>query len=286
MISQFLEAKSFIEDLIKVWQEERPTQLAAALAYYGMFSFAPVIYISITIASYFISDAPIMERLFNYLETLLGSDATDFVATLVETLSQTSGNNSWIINLISSSVLLYTASGLFFQLQYALNRIWNTTPPLPSKPIALIIKRVFYISLVIGIGLILVVAAMGNIAISWLSSALNLSTNLPIVSFLILFALLSFSIALIYKVLPDVKVTWLDVSVGSVLTSILILFGGYLIGAYFRIINFGSAFQAASAFVIIIVSMYYIAQIFLFGAIFTRIFASKYGSLKPDHSIN
>src|SRR5512139_382278 len=128
--------RNFILDIYKVWVSERPSQLAAALAYFGIFSFAPVIYFAYQVASLFINEVAAGERFYTRLEAVLGAETAAFIKDSVAAISSASTGGSWIITLISLGTLLFAAMGLFLQIKYALNRVWGIPPTPPGQRFA------------------------------------------------------------------------------------------------------------------------------------------------------
>jgi membrane protein len=136
--------------------------------------------------------------------------------------------------------------------------------------------------MVIALGLMIVMATVVNVIFSWFGSIIwdyfGGSNLLAILNNLALVGIIVLANAFIYKVLPDVKLTWRDVWAGAITAALLMVLGGFVVGIYFRLGGVGSAFQAAGAFAVLMISIYYFAQIFLLGAIITRIYAQKVGS--------
>jgi membrane protein len=274
--------KDFIREIFQIWVSEKPNQLAAALAYFGMFSFAPVIYLTYLIAGIFINEVAAGERFYARLEVILGAETAAYIRDMVSSISFSSDGGSLIISLIGFFTLLFAAMGLFLQLTYVLNRIWGVPLIQREHKIAIIRKRLFAFLMVIVLGLLVILATVINVVFAWfgaitgdLFAASGLLALLNIVALLGIIVLAS---AFIYKVLPDVKLTWRDVLPGSVVTSLLMALGGLGIGLYFRLGGISSAFEAAGAFAVLMIAIYIFAQIFLLGAIITRIYTQKYGS--------
>ena len=178
----------------------------------------------------------------------------------------------------SLGVLFYAASGLFIQLQYALNTIWEVPPASRGGIIAAIKDRLLAFVMAIGVGLLLVLATVFSIVVSVLASLFDWGSHVPITNFASMMGLATISFALIYKVLPDVEIAWRDVWIGAAVTALLVSIGGWLVGFYLTHSNTGSAFEAAGALAVLLIAFYYIAQIFLFGAVFTKVYASRFGS--------
>jgi membrane protein len=270
----------FIKEIYTIWIAERPTQLAAALAYFGLFSFAPVIYVTFTIAGIFIDQAALMERFITRLEAVLGPNVAQLVQDMLANLIQDNSGGTFLISLISFFALLLAASGVFFQIQYALNTVWKVPTPTQGATLRMIRQRLFSFLIVIAIGLLLVAAVVLGFLVNWLGSIsifrLDFRPSLTLLSFFIL-ATLSFG--LLYKLLPDVKVAWRDIWVGALAAAGLATLGGWLILFFLSHTSLSSALEATGSFIVLLTGFYYFAQIFLFGAIFTRLYAQRYGSL-------
>jgi membrane protein len=277
--------KQFAKELYKIWISERPNQLAAALAYYSMFSFAPIIFISISIVELFIQEIDPASQLFQRLETTLGPEISALVQETVSAVSKTPSSSSILVSVISFLALLFAASGLFFQLQYSLNTIWRVPPPQKGQTTTFIRQRLFSFLIVIGFGLIWVLAIFANLLLSWFGSflegQLGLGGGLLFASRLVAPLLMILIVALFYKILPDAKVAWKDVWLGAILSTTLILAALILVGLFFQFTSLSSALQATGAFTVLLVGFYYIAQIFLLGAVSCRVYADLYGSRRP-----
>ncbi|HIE25590.1 MAG TPA: YihY/virulence factor BrkB family protein [Anaerolineales bacterium] len=270
---------NFIKELYKIWVTERPNVLAAALAYFGMFSFAPVIYIAFTVAGLFSDNLFMVNNFLEKVEDTFGADIAELIQSSVNNLSQIpSEETSLLSSIIAFFALLLAASGLFFQIQYALNTLWEVPLPDKNETTAMLKQRLFSFLMVIGVGLVLIVATLMNIILSWLDSLIPLLAEIPYLNSLSFFGLAMLSFALIYKILPDTDVAWRDVWAASAVTVLLMSIGGKLLGFYLTSGNFNSAFEAAGAVAVILISFYIYSQIFLFGAVFTRAYAYCFGS--------
>lgn len=275
----------FIKELYRIWITERPNILAAALAYFGMFSFAPAIFIAFTVAGFFVDELAVADQVFRQLENILGPDMAQYIQNTVYAVSQpaTTGS-SFLISAIGFVALLLAASGLFFQLQYALNVIWKVPPPTKDSTLAFLRQRLFSFVMVIGVGLLLVLATLAHIILAWFASTFPMVSSVPFLNTLLFLGLVTFAVALLYKVLPDVDVAWRDVWLGAGVTAVLVTLGGWLVGIYLTSSGYGSAFEAAGAIAVILIGIYFISQLFLFGSVFTRVYASMFGS-KADREI-
>jgi membrane protein len=281
--------RKYFTDIYNIWISERPNNLAAALAYYGMFSFAPVIYLAFRFAGRFINQIAIADQFAIKLETLLGPETAALVQDLVQAVSESHTSSSVLFSLISLLALYFAASGLFFQLQYALNTIWKVPPPQKGQTQLFIRKRLFSFLMVIGVGLLLVAAALINVILAWFGSLLEtyfgFGNSQAILTWFGTLGLIVISFALLYKVLPDVRIAWRNVWGGASTAALLVMIAGSLATIYFSLGNIGSAFQAAGAFAVILIAIYYIAQIFLLGAIITRVSASRNLTAESDQEL-
>ena len=280
--------RNFIIQFYHILITERPNQLAAALAYFGMFSFAPVIFVAYSIAGIFIDQIAAAERLYQRLEKIVGTEVVEVIRDTVATLGSTTDSGSWLVSLIGTVALLFAASGLFYQLQFALNSIWKVPPPQKGQTLAVVKQRLFSFLMVIGVGLVLVLAVLINFFLSFFSDLISEYAKYGVLPSLLTLGatlgLFTFSFALIYKILPDVDIAWKDVWIGSFVTACMFLLAGFVVGLIIRFGSIGSAFEAAGAFAMLLVLIYYCAQIFLMGAVFIQVYANNYGSLRERQS--
>jgi len=280
--------KEFIREIYQVWVFEKPNQLAAALAYFGMFSFAAVIYFAFRFAGIFVNEAAAAERFYIRIERVLGSEVASFIQDSVSAIAANREGGSWIISAISFFSLLFAAMGLFLQLKYALNRIWGVPLVKRGQRFYLIRQQLFAFLMVIALGLLVILASVVNVAFAWFGSILQEFTGnsrlIPVLNVAALLGIITLANAFTYKVLPDIKIAWRDVWPGSAAAALLMALGGLLIGLFFRFGGVHSAFQAAGTFAVLMIAIYYFAQIFLFGAVMTRVYTQRYGSLRNDES--
>jgi len=281
-MTKFTSLRDFILEIYQIWVSEKPNQLAAALSYFGMFSFAAVIFIAFWLASFFINEAAAAELFYTRIETVLGAETAAFIQESVANIAASTSGGSLIVSAVSLISLLFAAMGLFLQLKYVLNRIWGVPLTQRGQKLAPLRQRLFAFIMVIALGLLVVIATVINVAFAWFGSVVEAYTgNSGLISALNLLALLGVIVlanAFIYKVLPDVKIAWRDVWPGSLAATFLMTLGGLVIGLYFRIGGISSSFEAAGAFAVLMIAIYYFAQIFLVGAIITRVNVQKQNS--------
>jgi membrane protein len=279
--------KNFILEIYHVWINEKPNQLAAALAYFGMFSFAAVIYLAYRLAGIFIDEAAAAELFYTRVEAVLGAETAAFIQDSVSAIANANTGGSWFITIVSGITLLMAAMGLFLQLKYVLNRIWGVPLIQRGQRLALLRQRLFAFLIVIALGLLIVLVTVVNVVFAWFGSIIEDyfggSSILSALNVLALLGVIALALAFTYKVLPDVKIAWRDVWLGSIITALLMALGGLVIGLYFKLGGVHSAFEAAGAFAVLMIAIYYFAQIFLFGAIITRVYARRYGSMRDEH---
>ena len=274
----------FVKEVYQIWINERPATLAAALAYYSLFSFAPAIFIAYTIAGLFINEQQITSLLMTRLENTLGVQAAQYIQDSVTSIAQSTGGGSTLVSLIGFIALFLAASMLFLQLQYALNTVWKVPPPKKGGTLALMRGRLLAFGMVIGIALLFILITMLSVISSLIYSIFDLPAEMQILNTLIVIGLGTVCFALIYKILPDVDIKWKDVWIGAVVTAVLVTLGVGILGIYMSSAKITSALEAAGVVAVLLISFYIMAQIFLFGAIFTRVYSGMYGSMIiPKH---
>jgi membrane protein len=272
----------FLKEIYEIWISERPNQLAAALAYFGLFSFAPVIYIALSVAGIFVDQAAILERFLNRLETVLGPAVAEAVQQMLNNVTIAAPGGSFIVSVISLLFVLLAASGVFFQLQFALNTIWKVPISREGALWRTVRGRLFSFLIVIGLGLLLVVGALLSLLSSWISSIFILPGFLPSLTLVGFIALATLTFGVMYKLLPGIKIAWRDVWAGAAAAALLIAGGGWLVIFFIERIDVSSALEATGSFIVLLTGFYYFAQIFLLGAVLTRVYAHRFGSMRQQ----
>ena len=270
--------RTFVTDLAGIWGAQRPARLAAALAYYAMFSIAPMLFVAVTVAGIFVDQQAVVDRLVAQLANNLGPEAVQLVQQMVAGASASTTGGSPLATLISAGALLYAATGLFSQLQYALNALWEVPPATYAGTMAAIKNRLLAFVMVIGLALLLVLAAVASTFVSVFGSWMDLPETMPVATQTALVGLLTVTFAVTYKIMPDTDVAWRDVWAGAAITALAFAVGRWAIGFYLTHSGVTNAFQAAGALAVLLIAVYYLAQIFLFGAVFTRVYAAHFGS--------
>ncbi|BAY69023.1 YihY/virulence factor BrkB family protein [Anabaena sp. FACHB-709] len=268
------------QEAFQEWNDDKASRLAAALAYYTVFSIAPLLIIVIAIAGAVFGEEAARGEIVQQIQGLVGRDGAEFIETAIQNVDRP--KTGTIASLISIALLLLGATGVFIELQDSLNTIWEVQPK-PGRGVKNIFRQRFLsFGMVLGIGFLLLVSLVISTVLSTLVNYFGgllpgVDFLWQLVNFIISFAITTLLFALIFKVLPDVRITWNDVLVGAILTSILFSIGRFLLGQYLGNAGFGSAYGAAGSVVLILAWVYYTAQILFFGAEFTQVYARKYG---------
>jgi membrane protein len=283
-----------ILDLIKAtfsaWIDDNAPSMGAALAYYTVFSIAPLLLIVISIAGFIFGVEAARGEIFAQLQDLMGETAALAIQGLLESASKpTEGVTAAIIGLI---LLVIGATTVFAELQDDLDRIWRAPRRTEDAGIlGLIRTRVLSFGMILGIGFLLIVSLILSAALAalgkWWEPAFGEFELLAnIVNIALSFVLITLAFAMIYKLMPRMKIDWRDVWIGAIVTSFLFAIGKFLIGVYIGRSGVASGYGAAGSFVVVLVWIYYSAQIFLMGAEFTRVYSYTFGSHKdqPAHT--
>jgi membrane protein len=266
-------------ETFKEWQEDNASRIAAALAYYAVFSISPLLVIAIAIAGTFFGQQTAQDQITEQLTALVGKDGVQPVLMALDNISQPEIRG--VASLISVGVLLLGASGFFAQLQDALNTVWKVKPQ-PGQGIWIFVrKRVSSFLMVLAIGLLLILSLILSAVVSTLSK--YQADYLPgwailweNLDFVVSLGLMTFIFGLMFKYVPDATIAWKDVFVGSVITA-------FLLGVYLSKGSLGSAYGAAGSLIVLLAWIYYSAQIILFGAEFTQVYTRIYGSkIRPS----
>ena len=275
-----------LKEAFREWQQDKVSLLAAALAYYTIFSVTPLLVIAIAIAGAVFGEDAAKGEIIQQINELVGEQGAQVIEIGLANANQPQLGS--MASLISLVILLVGASGVFAQLQEALNTVWDVKLKSGGSLWQFLRKRLLSFGMVLAIGFLLLVSLILSAILSGIS---NLEINL-LPGWVSLFRLLNLAIslgmisllfALIYKYLPDVKIRWQDVWVGAIITALLFTFGKFLIGLYLGKGSLGSAYGAAGSLIIFLAWVFYSAQILLFGAEFTQVYARKYGrTIRPD----
>ena len=268
------------------WIEDKAPQLGAALAYYTVFSLAPLILILLALVGVIFRHDPAgaWSKVTEQMGYFLDQSAVQVVQDIAQHASQP--GKSAVASIIGVALALFGASGVFGQLQDALNTIWG----LKAKPSAglweFLRARFVSFAMVAGVCFLLLVSLAIDAVLQALLKSLPMSGSGPIALGIYLvfnFLVVAFLFALIFKLVPDAKIQWRDVWVGGALTALLFLIGKWALGIYLGSGAAASAYGAASSLITLLLWIYYSAQILLFGAEFTQVYSDQFGSrVKPN----
>ncbi|MEO9136364.1 MAG: YihY/virulence factor BrkB family protein [Casimicrobiaceae bacterium] len=274
---------SLTKESFSQWSDDYAPSMGAALAYYTIFSIAPLLIIAIAVAGFFFGADAARGEIFTQLRGLLGDQGATAIEAMVRSASQTGhGSFAAIAGIV---MLLIGATSVFGELQTDLDRIWDSPEPRHGGLWGMLRGRVLSFGMVLGIGFLLLVslvlsaalAALGHFWSGWFPGWTFL---LQAINFVISLLVVTGLFGMIYKFLPRCDIGWEDVWVGAGVTSLLFSIGKLLIGLYLGKSSVASSFGAAGSLVIVLLWVYYSSQVFLLGAEFTRVYSYRHGTRK------
>ena len=278
-----------IKDSVAGWNNDGASSMGAAIAYYTIFSIAPMLIIITAIAGFFFGADAVQGQIYGQAKNLLGPEGATALQGLVKSANQpTTGFLATIVGLL---LTLIGATGVFAELQAAMDRIWET--PLETKQSglwSLITRRLVTFGILLAVAFLLMVSLVITACISslqslWTIQGAEWEPLLQTINFFISLLLIAALFGLLFKLLPRAKIAWGDVVVGSLITALLFNIGKLFIGLYLGKSAVVSSFGAAGSMIAIVVWVYYSAQIFLLGAEFTWVYAKRFGSMQSK-SVN
>lgn len=271
--SRYQRIVAFGREFYHIWLTEKPSQYAATLAYYAIFSVVPVIYIAFTVADLLVKQLAVGTQFYVEVGRLLGEEvALALQEAVADLAARTTAGGTWS-TILQYVVLAFSASIVFAQLQYTLNAILQVPPPSDGEAKATIRSRLTAFVMVFGVGLLLVVTAVVELAVSMLRSLVGSHNPVPILSFVALGGTATLSFALIYKLLPHARIAWRHVWVGASVAGLLCAIAVALVGSYLGAARITSASGAAGAMAVLLVAFNLLGQIFVLGAVSTRVCA-------------
>jgi membrane protein len=263
------------------WNEDKAPRLAAALAFYTMFTLAPLLIIVIAIAGLAFGAEAARGQIIGQIQGLVGAESARAIQDFLAHVNAPSSGA--IATALGIATLLLGEWWVFGELQDALNTIWEVAPK-PGRSLLEVMKvRFVSFTMMLGVGFLLLVSLVISAALS--AAGVFLADLLPdfqlllqVLNFVISFAVVTLLFAMIYKVVPDLTIAWSDVWIGAAVTALLYTVGKLLIGLYLGTSSTASTYGAAGSLVVILIWVYYSAQILFLGAEFTKVYAKKYGS--------
>lgn len=279
---------TLLKGAYREWSDDNASRLGAALAYYTVFSLAPLLLIVIAVAGLVWPESGAAhQEIVGQMRQLLGPEGADLVSSMLDSASRP-GSGSVVATVVGVVTLIFGATTVFTQLQGALNAVWNVEPE-PGRGLKNVASaRLLSFGLILAVGFLLLVSLVISAGVSAMEGllpdavpgtqalvqTLNLIVSLGIVTLLF---------AMIYRYLPDVSIAWRDVWVGAFVTAALFTLGKWALGAYIANSSVGSAYGAAGSLVVLLFWVYYSAQIFFFGAELTQVYARMHGSrIRPS----
>lgn len=264
------------------WSAHNAPRLGASLAYYTLLSLAPLLILVVAICGLVLSKSDVERDLLRQVQGLIGSAGANTVKMLIDNAHQ--GNTGIFATVVALVTLLFGASGVFMELRDSLNTIWDVPPRISSTWRDMVWQRLSSFGMVLSLGFLLLVSLLltAGIAVAekffgglvpfhfaLFGEILNAAISIVAVGFLF---------ALIFKFVPDLPIRWREVAVGAIVTALLFTLGKYLLALYIATAGVGSTYGAAGSLVAVVVWVDYSAQIFFFGAVFTRAYADRLGS--------
>ncbi|QHL88205.1 YihY family inner membrane protein [Nibribacter ruber] len=278
----FVEGWCIIKEVWFDFLDNNSFQKGAALAYYTIFALPPILIIMINTAGAVFGREAVQGEVYTQLRDLLGSKSAASIQEMVESIHQSADFN--LATMIGVTTLLVGATGVFISLQESLNQIWGVKPKPKNEYLKILVDRLLSFAMILGIVFLLLVSLIVNAILVVITSYLAKKVDPSLLqltqatNFLVSTAVVTFLFALIYKFLPDAKIKWKDVWVGSLVTALLFALGKSLIGLYLGNSDFSSIYGAAGSVIVVLVWVFYTSQIIFLGAQFTLVYARRYGA--------
>jgi len=272
---------SLLGETFVEWYDDRAPRLGAALAYYTVFALAPGLILIIALAGLLLGKEAAQGQIISQVQDLAGEAGAEAVRAAIE--SARNAGSSLVATTLGVLTLLFGLWGVFGELQDALNTIWRV-PATPGRGVVDVIKQRFWsFTMVVGIGFLLLVSLAASAGLAALGKffsgllpfpAAMLETTNALLSFVVI----TFMFAVIYKALPDVTLGWRNVWTGAAVTAVLFTIGKTLIGLYLGRSTVASVYGAAGSLIVILLWVYYSAQIVFFGAEFTKVYSRRFAA--------
>jgi membrane protein len=263
------------------WNEREPFNNSIIIAYYTIFSLPGLLVIIINLAGYFFGTEAVTKQLTGQIGGIVGGNTARDVQEIIATASRNEGTT--LSTILSVATLLFGATGVFYQLQQILNKMWEVKPKPKQKLLKLIKDRIFSFGLILVVGFLLLVSLVLSAALAavsdWVQSHVSegLVVIFKMLDIVASVGVITLLFAGIFKFLPDAKIQWRDVWHGAILTSILFVVAKFLLGLYFGNSDPGSAYGAAGSIILIMLWVSYAGLVLLFGAEFTQVYANRHG---------
>jgi membrane protein len=277
-----------LKQTFQEWNEDKATRLSAALAYYSIFSLAPLLVIAISVAGFLFGEEAARGQIQEQLQNVLGAETAAFVQTMVANARE-SGGGIWA-TILSVALLLFGATGVFNQLKDALNTIWQIKPEGRGVK-GMLLNRLLALGMVLVIGFLLLASMVLTTVLRAATGYLDAAMPVPAffwqaLNLLVSLAIITVLFAAIFRILPDAEIPWNDIWLGAAVTAVLFVLGEWLLSFYLRSKAGSSALGAAGSLIVILIWVYYSAMILFFGAEFTQVYIRRGGRIiRPtDHA--
>lgn len=269
------------------WNKDDAFELSASIAYYAIFSIPALLVIVITVLGWFFGPDAIQGKVASELQSVVGPEAAQTVQDAIVNSSKIGGK--WYAIIISIATLLFGATGVFFQLQKSLNKVWNLEPRPKRALVKMLVDRATSLGVILIIGFLLLISLVLTSLLSALSDWMMgflpefMTVVFFILDFALSFAVITVLFAMIYKILPDAEIKWRTVWTGAAVTTLLFLIGKFLISQYFGFADPSSTYGAAGSVVLLLLWINYSCLIVIYGAEFTEVYSRHYGEgIRPS----
>ena len=276
------EAFSLLKATVFEWLDDQAPMLGAALAYYTVFSLAPLLIITIAIAGLVFGAEAAQGQIFDQLRGLLGDASGKAMEEIVESASA-EPKTGVVATVIGIVTLIFGASGVFGQLQASLNIIWGVQPK-PGRGILGIIRdRILSFGFILVVGFLLLVSLLLTAAIAFVGKQFGtmvpgMEALIQLLNAILSLAVITLLFAMMFKILPDANIAWRDVWIGAFITALLFTIGKFALGFYLGRSGVASSYGAAGSLIVLLIWVYYSSQIVFFGAEFAQVYANRFGS--------
>lgn len=270
-----------LKDAIRGWIQHRAQRLGASLAFYTTLALAPLTILAIAVAGYFFGEDAALGGIVHQIEHLVGKDEAIAIEALIQKASEP--RQSRFATIVSFSLLVFGATGVFAELKDSLDTIWEVKRKPGVGFLTIARTQLLAFAVVVGTGFLLLVSLLLTTILTaftqWLGQGLpGTAWTAYLLDMLVSFLVITILFALIFKLLPDVTVSWQDVWIGAIFTAVLFMVGKFVIGMYIGIASVGSVYGAAGSLIVVLVWTYYSSQILFFGAELIRAYAKYFDS--------
>jgi membrane protein len=257
------------------WFSDNAPRLGASVAFYTLLSLAPVIVIAVAVAAAVYGKEATQGRLASEIQSMVGPEAARTIQGIIKGAYKP--RTGVLATLLGLAALAFGASSIFVELHDAMNSIWHVSPPLDRNNAATVIRlirdRFYSFATVLAIGFLLLVSLVLNAWIAAMKIAVPRAAT-----FMVLCLVIAALFAVLYKILPRVPLKWSDVALGAMITALLFMAGKQFMGLYFAHTSFGSTYSAAGSLIVVLLWVYYSAQLFFWGAEFSKVYTKTVGS--------